>query len=300
MSILGKRKEPIQSSRLPGAGTKKVKQVPLINELCYKPCLVTINAPPGGGKTHTFKWIIWNALKKKYIDFVIIYDPNKWDGSYTTFVDEKYVFDTWDEAKFCKFLADLEKPENQKLRGLVVFDDWKGLSIRWEAGSMPNFITRFRKWRLRVFIACQYPKMVPPLIRSCVTDAIILKNESNESIKAMYESYGYNYPDWKAFKAALKENTANYGIVYWCKRPSVPGQEISFCKCPHKEPNFSLVSPKAEEESSSPDTKKRKRGSEEDSSQSSGSEEEEEDAPDAKHPKQEEEHDGDSASEESE
>jgi len=208
------------------------------------PCLLPINGPPNSGKSHLIDWIAYNMFKKGFVNTAIVWCPTHFEGSYSWVADSNFVKTTWSEDWFYK--AVLEKiEEDPSIKPLLIWDDWEG-SVKFTTRKMKRFFTTYRKYNARCLFAVQYPNMVPPIFRVCVSGSIILETYSKKALVTMYNDYGSKFPDFKTFEKYCKQNVKDFNFLLWSKR-GLEGNKHKFLglyRAPEKNAVFSFGAPR--------------------------------------------------------
>jgi hypothetical protein len=196
--------------------TKTIEQ-----ELIF-PSIILLCASSKSGKSHEIKNIIYTACKQGRFSYGLVFSASAFNSDYS-FMSEEYVHGMWDKAVLKRFI------EGQKVQiqrygaakpAFLVLDDMVG-SIKWNSDFMRSFITRFRHYNLTVVIASQYIYAIPPIIRECVTYAIIFKQMNKRSIDALKDTFFVEQDSFNACRDFIAKHTVGYNFLL-----IRPGEEL--------------------------------------------------------------------------
>ena len=177
------------------------------------PGLNILSAKPGSGKSSLIKFELYKGAVNKKYDYAIIFTKNI-DDDYDKIIDEKFIYYNFTDKDFAKILKYQQENNNNQdgPKLLLIFDDVIG-SIDFNSKLMTILVTRYRHFNIGVVFSTQYIIRIPSTIRECASKSFIFYQETKNSIKACYDSYGQSFGSLTKFREYLLKNTDNYQFI---------------------------------------------------------------------------------------
>lgn len=171
---------------------------------------------PRSGKTFLIKSLLYQYAKEKYFKFGLVFSGTKFTGQFSC-VPEKYIRDKWDDAFFEDYLARLRKLklEGKLQPNFLILDDMIGKLVGSSSNVLQNLISCYRWYDMTIFISTQYLSagLATTLLRECATYAFMFRSHIRNSIKALYESFGYQCENQDIFQEMFNQATDEQ---YYC------------------------------------------------------------------------------------
>lgn len=178
------------------------------------PFSMLIIGSTGSGKSYFLKYLILDLVKKKEINYIVVFTSTKHQGF--EYIPSSFIHANYSDRKLRKILKQqkTEIEKGKQMKCLLVFDDILG-SVNFNSKLFQKFITQFRHYNCSVAISTQYIAKIPTIVRENANYSVIFQQHIDRSFKAIYESYfmrlGLEYPK---FKKWLNERTENYSFVF--------------------------------------------------------------------------------------
>ncbi len=176
-----------------------------------KPFLFCMYGKPGEGKSALAQYVVYEKLRTKAVDYVIVVKGSSWNDDWR-WLPEEAIKTQWTED----IRQQIIEAQTQEDRGhlCLVLDDQAG-SFPWDDDSTTELIIKYRQYNTSIIITMQYVYKIPPVIRECSSHAAIFKQTTKRSKEALYDTYGGDWEKKDDFYRMLKDNTGNYYFVYF-------------------------------------------------------------------------------------
>lgn len=129
-------------------------------------------------------------LEGKFSYGMVISPTARSTGNYD-FVPQRYVHSMFKEELITNLIAGqngLMQRGYKNVHAFLILDDCLG-SVNWNSNTMKKLCSCYRNYNISVFIAVQYPRSIPALMRDCVSHAFIFNVSTNLSIKAIRDVF---------------------------------------------------------------------------------------------------------------
>ena len=162
------------------------------------------------GKTNLTRYLLLNySIQKKKFKFGIVFTNTKFDEEYI-FMPDEYIIQGYDKPVFMNYIKQLEdfskKNKKRPPSNFMVFDDLVG--VLREDKEFINFICNHRHYSTSVFLSAQYLKKgIPTTMRECIDYGFFFNSKTEQTLKALYESFGQLFGDYKTFRNIFMNNT---------------------------------------------------------------------------------------------
>jgi hypothetical protein len=172
------------------------------------PSITVLAAAPGGGKTHLIRWLIceWSRLGR--FSYGWVFSPTAFNGSYNWLPEANRSEVYTDKA----LQGIIDHQKTYRNPAFLILDDCMG-SINFLNALWTNFITTFRHYNLTLLIASQYILKIPPVMRQCVTYAIVFKQNQKRSLVALHENFFVEMDNWQEVRRFIDRNAVGYKFI---------------------------------------------------------------------------------------
>lgn len=192
-----------------------------VNEIIKPPSMIVIAGKSKRGKSYLIKYLLTMLGLQKKFKFGLVFCKTKFNGGYDFFPQDK-VIEGYSEKLLDKYMNTLKKygeehpvKKKQKKEGIktnippsvIVFDDILG-QIDMNGNFFTSFLSNYRHYNITVIAATQYIYKISPIFREQADIAIMFEQNTEKSIRALFETYGQHFENWKKWKKYLMEHTA--------------------------------------------------------------------------------------------
>jgi hypothetical protein len=184
--------------------------------LPLEPSIMVFTGAPKSGKTYLMKSLLYQYAQEKYFKFGLVFSGTAFTGQFSC-IPDKYIKQEWDE----KFLIDyLSRLQQLALKGnlqpsFLIIDDFIGKLVGSSSLVFQNLISTYRWYKLTIFMSSQYlaAGLATTLIRECATHAFMFHSHIKNSIKSLYESFGFQMKNQDEFQDFFNSATEE---KYYC------------------------------------------------------------------------------------
>lgn len=165
------------------------------------------------GKTHLMKYLLVNMLKNKVFQIGLIMSTTKFNDAFDFIEDKNLIISGYNENLLKKFLKKLKQlvESKRKFEAFLILDDLIG-TIDLTSPLFKNLIATFRHYHLSIFLSTQWIYMGSRLLREQANCVFMYSQNTADSYKALYDSYGAGFENFADFKRHLDEITRER---YW-------------------------------------------------------------------------------------
>ena len=196
------------------------------------PAIYCLYGKPASGKSNLIRYIIAHYQKKRLCDFVFVMSGSAFNQYYQSFLPDNQVKNYSDDVLERLLNLCAKKKENgQRFRVLLVLDDCIG-SARWKSPIVMRMISNHRHYNITITIASQYPKAVPPNIRSNANLGFVFYARTKPELEALFESYGVGFMDNSKQFADLLKTLKDYECLVINSRERNFNKSFRKFKCP--------------------------------------------------------------------
>ena len=180
------------------------------NNLLERPMVMLLVGKPGRGKSNTIKYMILrHTVDKPIYKFGIVFTRTKFNDDYN-YVDERFVFDNYDEEVLRNYLDTIEKYKKktgESPRNFVIFDDMIGLLSKFDP-FLTNFFGTHRHFGSDIYLATQHLNTgANTSLREVTTYLIAFSSKQKNTIESLYENFGQLFDHINEFKQHFFEQT---------------------------------------------------------------------------------------------
>jgi hypothetical protein len=185
----------------------------------YPHCFL-ICGKPKSGKTHFTKALLYHLFENCGVEFGLLLTGsafNKEDyGFFPRTMEVTDSDDVW--RKISKYITPLRNEVKQGREvqpNVLILDDLLGL-IDTHSKEFINFITCYRKTNTHCILTSQYMnKNVSTTFRECVSDAVMFRSNTKNTLKSYYDNFGglfASYNEFTHYLSQLPPYTACYYV----------------------------------------------------------------------------------------
>jgi hypothetical protein len=186
---------------------------PVLKMKC--PHLAVFSARRASGKSYLARYLLYKLTQAKEFDYVYCVSPTNFNGFWPSVLGEENCTSEfnaeWLEALLAKqaSLVTIGKP----LRGLLILDDCLG-STSFHQDVFTKVSVAGRHYQLSVWAMFQHFHKIPTVIRSNSDYFIVLGNQQDKVMKALYEEFApVALNNWNQMRTIIKNGTNDYGAV---------------------------------------------------------------------------------------
>jgi len=185
-----------------------------------KPFLLVIQAPVRSGKTNLIINLLYNQhfSYKKFYEEIIYISPTieNDDTGKAIMKDEDIVKITERLDSLDLILESIVEIQKGKLKEdrtntLIVLDDCLGLIRTLGQSYFSTLCSKYRHWRISLWITTQNFRALPPTCRYNATSYIIFRTNNRKELTKMEEEFEGNFPFFEIYTMATKEK---YNFLY--------------------------------------------------------------------------------------
>ncbi len=177
---------------------------------------VAFVAKRNSGKSVLLKYLVEHE-KDQFDKIMVICPTESINRFYSNIVDEKCIFDAYDENWTEKLIQSLTKtnadtkPEERK-KVLLIFDDILSDVDFHSSPAMKKIFTRGRHVGISIICTCQYLYQLPPICRSNV-DYVLVGQMNNQSKNLLCDEFLAGTLDRKEFINLYNKATRDYNFL---------------------------------------------------------------------------------------
>ncbi len=177
---------------------------------------VAFVAKRNSGKSVLLKYLVEHE-KDQFDKIMVICPTESINRFYSNIVDEKCIFDDYDENWTEKLIQSLTKtnadtkPEERK-KVLLIFDDILSDVDFHSSPAMKKIFTRGRHVGISIICTCQYLYQLPPICRSNV-DYVLVGQMNNQSKNLLCDEFLAGTLDRKEFINLYNKATRDYNFL---------------------------------------------------------------------------------------
>jgi len=184
----------------------KQSQPPLLKMKC--PHLCVFSARRASGKSYLARYL-------QEFDYIYCVSPTNFNGFWPSVLGKENCTSEFNADWLEKLLAKqaslvtIGKP----LRGLLILDDCLG-STSFHQDVFTKVAVAGRHYQLSVWAMFQHFHKIPTVIRSNSDHFIVLGNQQDKVMKALYEEFApVELNNWNQMRTIIKNGTNDYGAV---------------------------------------------------------------------------------------
>ena len=191
---------------------------------------------PKRGKSYALRWnILKQTVDEKQFKYGIVFTKTKFNGDYTSWLPEEYVYEGYDPMILQQYLDGLKELDPSELQpSFIVFDDIQGL-ISGQDPVFTSLIANHRHYKISIHISLQYiyGRGSTPVLRECVGLAFLFNSKGKRTIEALYENFGQLFDSLREFKEYFLECTKpKYTAMLYIQDVDNKDENYLQFKCP--------------------------------------------------------------------
>lgn len=202
-----------------------------------RPYLMVMIGKSFRGKSYMLRYILTHHLASGKLKFGMVFTNTPFTGDYN-FLPKDIVRDGYDETILAQYIGNLRRIRETNgyvEPNFIVFDDLVGV-LDNQTKFFSNWITTFRHTNTYVYIAVQYltgRNSISPVMREQTDYAIIFKSRTQQTLDALYNSYGGMFPSVTAFNKYLQSAThGKYIAVLYSEHEDDIGENYKAISAP--------------------------------------------------------------------
>lgn len=215
---------PVKQLKEQESQSKKHKLNPILpgasESGALKAFLMVIQAPVRSGKTNFIVNLLYNSqfnYKKLYEEVIYISPTIENDETGTVIMKDDDIIKITDRLdQLDLILESIVEIQKQKLKDerthtLIIMDDCLGLIKTLGGSYFATLCSKFRHWKLSLWVTTQNFRSLPPTCRYNSSSYIIFRTNNSKEQTKMQEEFEGNYPFHELYERATKER---YSFLY--------------------------------------------------------------------------------------
>ena len=179
------------------------------------PHLAVFCARRASGKSFLARHLLYELTKAQEFDYVYCISPTNFTSFWPDAIGAenctKIFSAEWLEALLVKQADCVER--GRPIRGLLILDDCLG-SASFHQEIFTKIAVAGRHYQLSVWAMFQHLFKIPTVIRSNSDLFIVLGNQQDKVMKALYEEFApIELTHWNQMRTIIKSGTTNFGAV---------------------------------------------------------------------------------------
>jgi Poxvirus A32 protein len=201
-------------------------------------------AKRNSGKTHLIKYLIHSFLDKKNFQWGVVFSATNFNTKQLDIVDKKFQFDSVKESvleQIIKIQEENKSKSKKKIGCFIIFDDVLG-SVNFKSDILTRLFSTCRHNNISIFLATQYLKSVPPLIRQNSDYVFLFQIKNLNTLRDFYDEWGSNFETFDEFKIYFRNTVVGYSCLLVDQKDNTKKEmEIYSCfTAPNTYPDFKL------------------------------------------------------------
>ena len=185
-----------------------------------KPFLLVIQAPVRSGKTNLIINLLYNqhfSYKKFYEEIIYISPTIENDDTGKAIMKDEDIVKITEQLDhldlILESIVDIQKTKlkEERTHTLIVLDDCLGLIRTLGQSYFSTLCSKYRHWRISLWITTQNFRALPPTCRYNATSYIIFRTNNRKELTKMEEEFEGNFPFFEIYTMATKEK---YNFLY--------------------------------------------------------------------------------------
>ena len=166
-------------------------------------------AKRNSGKTHLIKYLIYTFLEQKVFQWGVVFSATNFNTHQFDIVDKKYQYNTVDDIVLEQIMTIQEK---SKVGCFIIFDDVLG-TVNFNSPTIKKLFTTCRHYNISIFLATQYLKSIPLLIRQNSDYVFLFDIKNLNTLRDFYDEWGSNFETFDEFKIYFKKSVNGYSCL---------------------------------------------------------------------------------------
>ena len=145
----------------------------------------------------------------------VVFSATNFNTKQLDIVDKKYQFDSVKDSvleQIIKIQEVNKSKSKNKIGCFIIFDDVLG-SVNFNSDVLTRLFSTCRHNNISIFLATQYLKSVPPLIRQNSDYVFLFQIKNLNTLRDFYDEWGSNFETFDEFKIYFKKSVNGYSCL---------------------------------------------------------------------------------------
>lgn len=181
-----------------------------------KPSKLIMIGKPGTGKSFAIKSILYH-FRHTINHGIILSATEDTNASYAGIFPDAFIYNSYTETPIKNLIAMQKKAIKARVKNpwtILIIDDCAYDKKFYTTEIQQQLFKNSRHWYILYILAIQYPRDIPPVIRSTIDGIFIFREHNMTTRRIIYENYASVIPSYNLFIKILDKYTCKYGVLY--------------------------------------------------------------------------------------